>query len=78
MYRKANYSGGLLPSDFVTFIRISAIAGFIASLVLVSALVYKMVEKHIGKERAKKFKLIIVAIDIVVLFVFIFIYLIVI
>lgn len=77
MKSETDYAGGLLPDDFITFIRMSAIAGFIAALALTSALVYKIVEKFVGKERARKFRLIIVIADVVILLVFIFIYLVI-
>lgn len=48
------YVRWLLPKDFVTFIKMTAIFGFIASLVLVSALVYKGIEKVVMPEEAKK------------------------
>lgn len=67
-------AGGLLPDDFYEFLRVSAIMGMIAALVLVSALIYKAVEKYYGPEQAKKFRWVILVVDIVILFIFGFIY----
>jgi amino acid transporter len=74
---KADYTGGLLPPEFVTFIKVSAILGFIAALALTSALVYKGIKKLVGPEEAKKYRRIIVIADVVILLVFFFIYLII-
>jgi hypothetical protein len=76
MNSKADYTGGLIPPEFITFIRISAILGFIAALALTSALVYKGVEKLKGKEEAKKYRWAIVIADVVIFLIFIFIYII--
>jgi hypothetical protein len=71
---KTEYSEGLLPDDFLTFIKFSAVLGFIAALVFVSALVYKGVEKLVGLEEAKKYRWVVVVVDVVVLFIFGFMY----
>jgi hypothetical protein len=70
-------AGGLLPDDFFTFIKVSALLGFIASLVLISALIYKGMEKLVGPEEVKKYRWLIVVADVVVLLVFIFMYIII-
>jgi hypothetical protein len=74
MNSKTDYAGGLLPPEFLSFIKFSAILGFIAALVLTSAIVYKVIEKIVGKEEAKKYRWAVVIVDLVVLFIFIFIY----
>lgn len=76
--QKVEYAGGLLPKSFIDLIQIAAILGFLSALALVSALVYKGIEKLVGPEEAKKYRLIIVIVDVVVLLVFIFMYLVVI
>ncbi len=68
-------SAGLLPGEFLTFIKVTAVLGFIAALVLTSALVYKGIEKLVGPEEAKKYRWTVVIGDIIVFFVFLFIYL---
>lgn len=72
---QVEYSGGLLPLEFVSFIKFSAILGFIAALALTSALVYKGIQKVVGPEEAKKYRWVVAVVDVVVLFIFIFIYL---
>ena len=74
MNSKAESAGGLLPPEFIYFVKLSAILGFIAALALTSALVYKGVEKIFGKENAKKYRWIVILVDILVLIVFAFIY----
>lgn len=69
-------SNGLLPPEFLSFIRFTAALGLFAALALTSALVYKGIEKLVGPEEAKKYRWVVVVGDIVVFFVFIFIYLI--
>ncbi len=74
---KTGYAaGGLLPDDFYDFIKVSAILGFIAALVLVSALVYKGIQKAVSPEEAKKYRWVVVAVDVAVLLIFGFLYLI--
>ncbi len=68
-------STSLFPDEFLTFIKVAAVLGFIAALVLTSALVYKGIEKLVGPEEAKKYKVIVVIGDVIVFFVFLFIYL---
>ncbi len=75
MNQMMEYTGGLLPENFLTFVQVSAILGFIATLALCSVLVYKGVEKFIGAEKAKEYRWLVLVVDIVVLFIFIFIYL---
>lgn len=77
MNASADYTGGLLPSEFVNFIQVSAVTGFIAALVLTTAVAYKYLGKLLGEERIKKYRWIFVIADIIILLVFIFIYLIV-
>lgn len=74
---ETDYSGGLLPQEFITFIRISALLGFIAALALTSALVYKGIQKLVGPDEAKKYRWAVVVGDVIILFVFIFIYLVI-
>ena len=70
----AEYAGGIIPNDFVTFIKVIAILGFFACLAFVSALVYRGIRKVIGPEEAKKYRWVVVVVDIAVLFIFGFMY----
>lgn len=70
-------AGGLLPDEFLTFVKVSAVLGFLAALALVSALVYKGIEKLVGPEEAKKYRWAVVLVDVIVLLVFIFMYVVV-
>lgn len=69
------YAGGLIPDDFVTFIKFSAILGFLAALALTSALVYKGIVKLVGPEQAKKYRWAVVIGDVIIFLIFLFIYL---
>jgi hypothetical protein len=77
MIPKADYTGGILPPDFLSFIQFTAVVGFISALVLTTAVVYKSLGKLLGEERVKKFRWVFIVIDVVILFVFFFIYLVV-
>lgn len=77
MKQKADYTGGILPPDFLSFVRFTAVVGFIAALVLTTAVIYRSLGKLLGEEKVKKFRWVFVVIDIVILLVFVFIYLVV-
>ncbi len=77
MKTKVDYTGGILPPDFLSFVRFTAVVGFISALVLTTAVVYKALGKLLGEEKVKKYRWVFVLIDIVILLVFIFIYLVV-
>lgn len=77
MRSNLDYTGGILPPDFIAFIQVSAVLGFIATLVLTTAVVYKYLGKVLGEERVKKYRSVFVIADVVVLLVFIFIYIVV-
>ena len=74
MNTKTEYGGGLLPPEFLTFIKVSAILGFIAALVFTSALVYKGVVSLVGPEEAKKYRWVVVVVDLAILSIFGFMY----
>jgi len=69
-----DYTGGLMPPEFLEFVRVCAIMGFIAAEALVSALVYKGIGKLYGYDRAKKYKWKIVIADVIIFFIFLYIY----
>ncbi len=76
MAKEVEYADGLVPKDVVDFIKFAAILGFLSSLALVSALVYKGIQILVGEEKAKNYKWVVLVVDVLVLLIFIFIYLI--
>ncbi len=70
-------TGGLLPSDFITFIKVAAALGFFSAIALIVAIEYKGFKKVLGEEIAKKYMWVFIVGNVTLLFVVIFIFLVI-
>ena len=64
----------LLPPVFLTFIKVTAILGFLSAGALIVALVYKGFKKVFGEEKAKKYRWVFIAVNIPLLFLLVYIF----
>ena len=69
-----DYTGGILPAEFLTFIQASALLGFFAAQALVVALVYKGFVKLFGEEKGKKYRMVFILSNIPIFLILLFMF----
>lgn len=72
-----DYTGGILPPEFLGFVRLAALLGFFAAEALIVALAYKGFAKVFGEEKAEKYRWLFVVGNIPILLILLFMFLVV-